>query len=221
MSKRISKQPMFWVATAMLIVNVILGIVFETHPLKVFPICVSCFVMLLQSRVSRYAFLVGGINSLFYTFAYVIMQLYVGAANALFISFPMQIITFINWNKNTQNGETKVKKLKAKEKIILLGLVGVIWSIAFLLFAGLKSPYIFFDNTSVVLSFVAMFLCMFRYSEFALLNVMSSLIGFVLYIIVTCDDVSNIVWVIYMAYVLVCQTMTFVKINRQIRRAQT
>ena len=75
--------------------------------------------------------------------------------------------------------------------------------------------YIFFDNTATVLSIGAMLLCMFRYSEFALLNLLANIIGLILYIIVTCEDISNLVWVIYTAYVLVCQAVAFFKMNKR------
>ena len=68
--------------------------------------------MLLQARVSRYAFLVGGLNSILYTGAYLLMGLYTTAAYTFLTSFPLQMITFINRNKKTKAGVTELRKMR-------------------------------------------------------------------------------------------------------------
>lgn len=57
--KRMLKLPLTWIALAMLVCIITCGIIFKTHPIKVIPLCISCFVMLLQANVNRYAFLLG------------------------------------------------------------------------------------------------------------------------------------------------------------------
>lgn len=215
MNKKIYKLPMFWIALCLLATIITCGVIFKTHPIKVLPLCVSCFVMFLQARVNRYAFLLGGLNSIIYGFTNITMTLYSSAANAFLVSFPLQIITFINWNKNTKNGETETKKLNTKARLGLFGGMVGFWGILFLIFSFLASPYIILDNTITVLGFVTTALCMFRYSEYAILQLVGSCVSLVTYIIMTVDDISNIVWIIFTSYSLVCTVIAFITMNKR------
>ncbi len=212
---KLLKMPMFWVALALLFTIITLGIVFKTHPIKVVPLCISCFVMFLQARVNRFAFLLGGLNSIIYGFTNITMTMYSSAANAFLVSFPLQIITFINWHKNTKNGETETKKLNTKARFGLFGGMVVFWGILFLIFSFLDSPYIILDNTITVLGFVTTALCLFRYAEYAILQLVGSCVSFVTYVIMTVDDISNIVWIIFTAYSLVCTVIAFITMNKR------
>ena len=215
MNKKIYKLPMFWMALCLLVVIITCGIIFKTHPIKVVPLCISCFVMFLQAIVNRYAFLLGGLNSIIYGFTGIAMKMYSSAANAFLVSFPLQVITFINWHKNTKDGETETKKLNTKARLGLLGGMIVFWGILFLIFSFLDSPYIILDNTITVLGFVSTALCMFRFSEYAILQLVGSCVSFVTYIIMTVDDISNIVWIIFTAYSLVCTVVAFITMNKR------
>ena len=209
------KMPMFWMALGLLAVIVSCGIIFKTHPIKVLPLCISCFVMFLQARVNRYAFLLGGLNSIIYAFTNVFMKMYSSAASAFLMSFPLQIITFINWSKNTKNGETETKKLNVKMRLGLFGGMVALWGVLFAAFAGLGSPYMVLDNTATVLGVVTTVLCMLRYSEYAILQLVGSCISLTTYIVMTVDDISNIVWIIYTAYSLVCTVIAFITMNKR------
>ena len=191
------------------------GIIFKTEPIKVIPLCISCFVMLLQSRVNRYAFLLGGLNSIIYGFSGIAMQLYSSAASAFLMSFPLQIITFINWSKNTKGGQTEIKKLSLKGRMFLFGGMVGLWGVLFLVFSNLGSPYMVLDNTSTVLGVVTSVLCMLRYSEYAIFQLVGCFISLTTYVVVTIDDISNIVWIIYTTYAAVCVIIAFIKMNKR------
>ena len=212
---KVLKMPMFWIALGLLAVIITCGIIFKTHPIKVLPLCISCFVMFLQARVNRYAFLLGGLNSIIYAFTNILMELYSSAASAFLMSFPLQIITFINWSKNTKNGETETKKLSVKMRLGLFGGMVSLWGVLYLVFAALDSPYMVLDNTVTVLGVVTTVLCMIRYSEYAILQLIGSFISLVTYIVLTIDDISNIVWIIYTAYSLVCTVIAFITMNKR------
>lgn len=212
---KVFKTPMFWIASILLVVIISCGIIFKTHPIKVLPLCISCFVMFLQARVNRYAFLLGGLNSIIYACSGILMRLYASAASAFFMSFPLQVITFINWSKNTTDGETETKKLGIRARFGLFGGMVALWGVLFVIFAGLGSPYMVLDNTATVLGVVTTVLCMLRYSEYAILQLVGSCISLVTYIVLTVDDISNIVWIIYTAYSLVCIFLAFVTMNKR------
>jgi nicotinamide mononucleotide transporter PnuC len=212
---KVFKIPMFWTALILLVVIISCGIIFKTHPIKVLPLCISCFVMFLQARVNRYAFLLGGLNSIIYAFTNITMKMYSSAASAFLMSFPLQIITFINWSKNTKNGETETKKLSVKMRLGLFGGMVSLWGVLYIVFAALDSPYMVLDNTVTVLGVVTTVLCMIRYSEYAILQLIGSFISLVTYIVLTVDDISNIVWIIYTAYSLVCTVIAFITMNKR------
>lgn len=215
--KRMLKLPLTWIALAMLVCIITCGFVFKTHPIKVIPLCISCFVMLLQANVNRYAFLLGGLNSLIYAASSVSMQLYAGALNCIAVSFPLQVITFINWRKNTKDGQTETKRLSAKNRILGVLMMLGLWAVLYLIFSGLDSPYMVLDNTASVLGLVTTVLCMLRYSEYAILQLVGSCFSMATYIQLTADDISNIVWIIYTGYSLVCTVISFINMSRQNR----
>lgn len=215
--KRVLKLPLTWIALAMLVCIITCGIVFKTHPIKVIPLCISCFVMLLQANVNRYAFLLGGLNSIIYAASGISMQLYANALYSFAVSFPLQIITFINWKKNTHNGQTETKRLSAKSRIFGVGMMLGLWAVLYLIFSGLNSPYMVLDNTASVLGLVTTVLCMLRYSEYAILQLVGSCFSMATYIQLTVDDISNIVWIIFTGYSLVCTVISFINMSRQNR----
>ena len=70
------------------------------------PLFVSLFVMSFQSEANRIGSLIGAINAVIYTAAYLYMGVYVSAASAIFLSVPLQLATFFNWKKNAYKKET-------------------------------------------------------------------------------------------------------------------
>ncbi len=213
--KRIVKLPLTWIALGMFVCIITCGIIFKTAPIKVIPLCISCVIMFLQANVNRYAFLLGGLNSLIYAASSISMKLYVGALNCVAVSFPLQIITFINWNKNTRDGQTETKKLAFKGRLLVFGITAGLWVLLFVIFSGLDSPYIALDNTASVIGIITTVLCLLRYSEYAVLQVIGGVVSMATYIRLTMDDISNIVWIIYMGYSLVCTVVAFITMNKR------
>jgi hypothetical protein len=69
--------------------------------MRMLPLLISLFIMFFQAEANRYSFIAGGANALFYTYVYFQVGLYASAVSALFFSFPIQILTFISWNKHS------------------------------------------------------------------------------------------------------------------------
>ena len=213
--KTLGKDPMLWIALTLLTTIVVFSICLKTHPLKAIPLCVSCFVMLLQSKVNRYSFLLGGLNSILYTFSYVLMDLHVSAAYALLVSFPLQLISFVKWNQNTQNGVTKTKRLNTKGRIKIFGLIMVSCIVLYFVFMGFGSPHLVPDNISSVLGIVSTVLGMLRYSEYALFQLIGGMMGLVRDVSVIRADASNLVNIFMTIYALSCSTISFIRMNKQ------
>ena len=85
------------------------GIYYKQNFLRILPLYNSLIIALLQSRVNRYSNLLGSINSILYAAVYFYYGLLASAFQALLFSFPMQLITFIRWNKNKWEKSTVLR----------------------------------------------------------------------------------------------------------------
>ena len=70
------------------------------HIFKTLPTIVTLFVQLLMMSANRYAFLLGGCNSVIYGIVYFMEGVPFSGISALVLSFLPQIYTFFNWGKN-------------------------------------------------------------------------------------------------------------------------
>lgn len=191
------------------------AIIFKQNPIVTLPLFISLFVMFLNARVSRYAFLVGGLNSILYAVSYLFIGLYAMAINALVISFPLQIITFINWNKRTEGGITALKKMKWKWRILLSLAFVFAWVAMYVIFSLAGSPYLVLDNTAALIGITVTVLSMLRFSEYAPLNLVSVAISLVTHTVVFLDDPSNITYVIYTLYSGICIVAAMIRMNKK------
>ena len=103
--------------TAILIMTT--GIIYKQSPLRMIPLYVSLIIALMQSGVSRYAPLIGSVNSLLYAAVYGYYRLYASMAYAVLVSCPLQVVTFINWSRNPWKGSTILKKLTNRQRILV------------------------------------------------------------------------------------------------------
>lgn len=208
------------IAAVTFILIAVFSAIFKADILNVLPLFISIFIMFLQSKVNRYAFLLGGLNSILYAVAYFYMTLYSTALYALLVSFPIQIFTFFNWKKNTQNGQTQTKSLTVRGRIIMFASMALIWLVFFLIFSAFDSAYLIFDNTLSVFGIVTSVLCALRFSEYALLQSVSTCANIVLYGFMITDDLSKIVWLIFSLYSATCSVVAFINISRQSKKGE-
>ncbi len=203
------------VATLLLIAG---HIIFKPEWYVVFPLYISMVVKFLNSKVSRYAFLLGGINCIFHGIASISMTLYSTAACAILLLLPLQIITFINWSKHTQNGETEIKRFSNKGRVLLFGIIAVAWVVLYFTFSFFKSSYLLLDNTATVFSIAAIVLSLLRYSEGFLLSLAEVVVNVVLFIQVTVKDPTETaapIWLLFYIYSVICVIIGFVKMNKR------
>ena len=113
------------VGLGMLAIIVGSAIVVKQPPYMTLPLTISIFIMLLQTGINRYALLLGGVNSIIYAIVDFAMGLPASGWYALLFSFPLQIIAFINWNRNKYKSSTVLKSLSTKARIV----VGVLFAI--------------------------------------------------------------------------------------------
>ncbi len=185
------------------------AIVFKQSVIRILPLFVSLFIMLLQTKASRFAYLLGGANSILYAISYYTMALYGSALYAFCISFPLQMITFICWSKRAYGNSTRFRRLSNKQRLVW-GLGGVMtWGILYCVLSLFGSPYVILDNTVTIIGIVATFFCMLALIEFQFLQLAGGLVSCVLYITMLRDDPAQITYLIYTVYSMICCTLSW------------
>ncbi len=180
------------------------GIYFHQSFLRILPLYISLVIGLLQSRVNRYANLLGGINSLLYGAVYIYYNLYGSAFSALLFSFPIQLLTFIRWNKNKWEHSTVLRKMSWKQRIfMLLGFAGALTAMWFLL-PLIGSQYVFLDSATTLLGILIYFLTMFAFVEYTFLMIINGVISIFLYITMLHDTPETATYLIFSVYSFIC-----------------
>lgn len=183
------------------ILLIVCSIIFKQKFIKLLPTLVSLVVMILSARVSRFAFLLGGLNSALYSVGYFMERLYPSAVSALAFSFPIQIASFILWSKNqTEKKEVKVRRLTKKSGSIVLLCTVIGWIGSFLVYRELGTKSLVLDNTLFVLGIVITIMQMLRFVESPFLNVISLSVGIVQWTVLTIENTANINYLIYYVY---------------------
>lgn len=186
------------------------------HKFQVIPLYVSLVVMLLQSMANRYGQLMGALNSILYAAVYFfVFKTYGQAAYALFASFPFQLAAFINWSRNTKDGETRFKRLSAKALALIVLGFGVLWLALYIILGLLGSEYVVFDNTLTLLGTLCSVLVVFAYIEYTYFSLISSFFGLWQYITMIFIDgeYSRMPHFVYSIYATVCVVLALIKMN--------
>lgn len=177
------------------------GIVFKQKFIKILPLFISLGVMLLNAKVNRIAFIIGGINAFIYCFGYYMEGLYGAVFGAIF-SCVMQFITFFLWKKRPYGKATIVRSFKNHIKIILgVGIISV-WLIMALFLNKIGGNEVVLDSLTSVLGYVMPFLVMFAFIEYVPLTFISSALSIVMWarIFTFGGDMASITYLIYSVY---------------------
>ena len=209
--------PTVFLAAIELVTVAVLSVILKVEFINALPLMISAIVMFLQTRVNRYSLLLGAANSLIYFIALFSMKLYGQAFTALLMSFPLQFASFINWHKNTAKGTTEIKRLSNKARLILFISMVATWIVLYAIFKAVSSAHVVLDNTITVVGIVSSILCLLRYAEFSVLQIISGSINIVLFSIMTSSDITRVIWLIYSIYCVVCSAITFIKTRNGIK----
>lgn len=189
--------------------------------LQIMPLYVSLIIGMLQSRVSRFASLLGSINSLFYGAVYIYFNLYGSAFSAILFSCPIQILTFIRWNKNKWEHSTVMRKMSVKQRVILAfgfaAALAVMWKVLPLL----GSEYVFLDSVSTLLGIIIYFLTMFAFVEYPALMLINGVIGIALYLQMLGDNPEIATHLIFSVYSLICVIFAFFEAKKLYKNQQS
>lgn len=207
MKSKIYNKISIWVALLILtaIGITISSILVGQSFLRVYPLYVSLFIMLLMSNVNRYAYLIGGLNAISYGFIYLYYDIPGSAISAFLFSFPLQIISFIRWSKASWKNTTVLKKMSSKVKAFNVVLVVCVWVIYYALIRYLGSASSLIDSMASLIGMYITILQVLKYSEYTILMIPSGLLSISLYIsLIVQGNTEQITFLIYSVYSLVC-----------------
>ena len=195
------------------------GIVFHQEFWRMLPLFISLVVMLLQAKVNRYAYLIGGLNSVLYAVAYFSMGIRESALSALLMSFPFQIVTFILWQRKTKGNVTKLRKLNIPAIIGISAAFALSWVVMFFWFPHDKTASTFtvvMDTTTTLLGFVTTILTLFRFREYIVTQIIATPLTLAMHVMIMVNgNMANITYVIYTVYTVICLVMALVRIRKQ------
>lgn len=184
------------------IVMITFAIIKEQTFFKTLPTLISLVVMLMSARANRFAFLLGASNCVLYTISYFDQQIYFSAANALFVSLPIQIVSFFLWQKHkTSKTKSRLVRMKAWQIILAVAAVMVAWAGCYF---GLAR---FFDGNSAeldtllfVLGILVSVLVALRFVEGQYFNIVSCLVSLCMWITICTKTPENVNYLIIAAY---------------------
>ena len=190
------------------------GIYFHQSFLRILPLYISLIIALLQSRVNRYASLLGSLNSLLYGAVYIYYNIYGSAFSAFLFSFPIQLLTFIRWNKNKWEQSTVLRKLSGKQRILIASGFAVALAAMWIILPLIGSQYGFLDSVTNLIGILIYFLTMFAYVEYTFLMIINGVIGTALYITMLVDMPEMTTYLIFSVYSFICIVFAFFKARK-------
>lgn len=182
----------------------IAGIVCRQEVFLMIPLFVSLFVMAFQSEANRIGALIGSVNSLIYTAAYIYMGVYASAASAVLFSFPIQAMTFIRWRKNAYKKTVLFKRMSERTRILFFAAVGIAWAVTAGVFFHLDYEYALLDSITFLLGFITPVLTMLAYIEYTWLWIIQAIVGVLLSIQMVVNDYRQTTYLIYSVYCVYC-----------------
>lgn len=185
------------------------GVVFDQSFLRILPLYVSLVISTLQTKVNRFALLLGGVNSILYGVVYIYYKLFGAAFSALLFSFPIQIITFIRWNKNKRGNSTELRRMTNKQRVLLFVGIAVLTVGMAVVLPLLGSEYVLLDSITTLLGIAIYFLTMFAFVEYTTLMLINCTLTVALYITMLEGAPDTATYLIYSIYSLICVGFAF------------
>ena len=202
------------------IIILITGILTHQNPLLMVPLFISLFVMGFQSEANRIGPLIGSINSIIYTVAYIYMGVYASAASAILFSFPIQLMTFFRWKKNAYKKTAIFRKMTTKMRVGWSIAFLVLWGIIAVIFMQLDYEYAILDSCTLLFGFVIPILTMLAYIEYTYLWIIQCILGVFLNIQMVINDPKETTYLIYGVYALYCVIGAFISVQKFYKEQQ-
>lgn len=197
---------------------IITGIKEKSHPISVWPLINSLFIMILSMRAYRIAHLLGSINCLIYSIGFFMIGMYGSLISTLCVSFPLQFITFFVWGKRKFKRATMFRKLPIIWEIVLtIGVIGACIVGAMLIgnIEGARQSTL--DSICMVLGIIIPFMSMFALVETIIFDIINISVSFIMWILIIIADpmqMPYLVSAIFNTYCVVFRAITWVQLYR-------
>ncbi len=207
---------------ALAIVILYFAIVREQSFIKTLPTLVTLVVQLFLVRASRYAFLLGGANSLLYGLSYFSEGLYFSLVSAVLISAPIQFYSFFVWRKNADRKNPDLRFLGVKRLGIAMGVSLLAWGGCYFGLSGLfaTAAYPLIDTYLFVMGITVSVLAARQFVDSQYINIISCLLSVVLWILLTVKNPANFNYIIISAYNLFRVSQAAVNWTKKYRKAK-
>ena len=170
----------------------------------VLPLYISLFVGMLTAKANRYAFLIGGLNSILYTITYLSLGIYMQAIQAFFFSCLLQLATFFTWSKRAYKDSTVFRRMTKWMYIGFGGAFVVVFFGSITVLTLLGSNFVILDTFTALLGMLVtiLHLCSFREAPFV--HAFSSTFGLALSLAMVLDTPTRWPFLISSIYAAIC-----------------
>lgn len=208
----------FSVKNIMLIVTysiiLVTGIYYMTPLYRLLPLFVSVIVMILQSEANRYGYLLGSMNCFLYAVVYMGLGLYATASSALLLSFPIQLMTFINWKSHAFENTVVFKKMSLVMRLVVGFVTVLVFAVVICILRLSGSDYAIFDTANSVLGMLVSLLTLFGFVEYSYIWPFCSLASVILSCQVLMQEMSQMPYFVYSLYSFCCVIMAAVNVRK-------
>ena len=196
------------------------SVVVKQSAVRVIPLYVSMVISLLHSKVNRYAYLLGGLNSISYGFIALYYHIPGTAISAFLFNCPLQLLSFIRWSKTSWKHSTVLKKMTPKGRGYNLLFLVAGGAVYYLLIRALGSASSLVDAAASFLGAYITVLQLLKYSEYTLCMIPSGLLTITLYIsLMVQGSMEQLPFLIYACFSFAC-TLRSVRQARRILEEQ-
>lgn len=181
--------------------------------IKMLPVITSLAVYLLMARVNRWNFMLGAINSIVYAIGFFQDGLYASVASALLCSMPIQVASFVMWNKNKyKKSATIIKNLSIRHKIFTLLIVAISSAVSVLVFSKISgTQYVVMDGISFAWGIFSSIYVAFGIIDGMFISLANSVLKLPFWIIIIAEgNRANVTYLIMALYTLLKVSQTFI-----------
>lgn len=182
------------------IVITVCGIIFKQPFYRIIPLYFTLIVATLQIYGSRWASLIGGVNSVIYAIVYLVLGLYATALYWILVACPIQLIAFFRWRKRAYKHSTEFRKLTGKQMILMVVAFLAAYAVAYFFLSQSDSNYKFLDVASSVTGICSMLLMMFAFTDYTFFWLTNAVITIVLNALMMREYPGQITYLIMSVY---------------------
>lgn len=210
-------------ALAVFIALLTTGIITKQLFIKMLPCFISLAVLFLSANANRYAYLLGGINSLIYSIGFYMEGLYGSVAQSVIAGFLFQILIFFRWKKySVKNSKTtKLREFNLTWKILSVAITVAVSAGVSLILKSLNGSNTFLDSMVFVMGLVGTALIYFGYVDQWIYTGICGVITLLIWIIKIQSDISAITYLIYSIYNLIKIVEGFIKWHNIYKQQKT